>query len=82
MNVHIMMVFKHSRLYQKLLPCNFLRWNLGLPKKLFLILVNLVFHSWPPAVALHADAVIAGDGAFKCGDPGGVMTDKGTKLNK
>lgn len=28
-----------------ILPCNFLRWNRGLPKKLFLMFVNRVFHS-------------------------------------
>lgn len=28
--------------------CIFLLWKRGLPRKLFLILVNLVFHNWPP----------------------------------
>lgn len=30
------------------LPCNFLLWNLGLPRKLFLIFVKRVFHNCPP----------------------------------
>lgn len=46
-----------------ILPCNFLRWNRGLPKKLFLMFVSRVFHSWLLAL-LQVDAVIAGDGVF------------------
>lgn len=45
------------------LPCSFLRWNRGLPRKLFFIFVNRVFHSWLLAL-LHVEAVIAGDGAL------------------
>lgn len=58
-----------------ILPCNFRLWNRGLPKKLFLILVSRVFHSWPPAL-LHVDPVITGGGVGtlpptpECGDPG------------
>lgn len=56
------------------LPCSFRRWNLGLPKKLFLIFVNLVFQSWLPAL-LQVDAVIAGEGGHTlppvlCGELG------------
>lgn len=58
---------------QGCVPCNFLLWNLGLPRKLFLILVSLVFQSWPP-VLLHVDPVITGGGAPICGEPGGVIT--------
>lgn len=58
---------KIKRPYLELLlqyiPCNFLRWNRGLPKKLFLMFVSRVFHSWLLAL-LQVDAVIAGDGVF------------------
>lgn len=57
------------------LPCNFRRWNLGLPRKLFLMFVKRVFHNWLLAL-LQVDAVMAGDGALpafatpRCGEFG------------
>lgn len=75
----------HFRL--TMLPCNFLRWKRGLPKKLFLIFVNRVFHNWLLAL-LHVEAVIAGDGEFtafaipECGefDIGPITLNKKKKI--
>lgn len=44
----------------RFIPCNFRRWNLGEPKKLFLIVFNLERQWWLAAAA-------------EWGDPGGVM---------
>lgn len=62
------------------LPWSFLRWNRGLPRKLFLIFVSLVFHNWPPAL-LQVEPVITGGCAATgappiWGEPGGVITMK------
>lgn len=53
--------------------CIFLLWKRGLPRKLFLILVNLVFHNWPPPLAgppcwLELDTP-------RCGDAGWTIAD-------
>lgn len=44
-------------------PCIFLLWNRGLPKKLFLILVSLVFQSCCPEAG-QVDPVIEADWEF------------------
>lgn len=80
------MYFIHWNCFRKLLhilrshkakehkPCIFLLWNRGLPKKLFLMLVSLVFQSCCPEAG-QVDPVIEADCAFIWGDPGGVITE-------
>lgn len=55
------------------IPCIFLRWNRGLPKKLFLMLVSRVFQSCPPGV-LQGEPGIPGLLLFIMGDPLGFTT--------
>lgn len=55
------------------IPCIFLRWKRGLPKKLFLMLVSRVFQSCPPGV-LQGEPGIPGLLLFIMGDPLGFTT--------
>lgn len=53
------------------LLCIFLLWKRGLPRKLFLIFVNLVFHNWLPVLGLPP----AEFGTPRCGEAGCTIAD-------
>lgn len=51
--------------------CIFLLWKRGLPRKLFLIFVNLVFHNWLPVLGLPPVEC----GMPRWGEPGWTIAD-------
>lgn len=53
--------------------CIFLLWKRGLPRKLFLMFVNLVFHNWPPLAGPPGEFELLV--APRCGDAGWTMAD-------